>query len=83
MDSPAVANERQVSIRLPGEVVDRAEALVPAMARLPEHRAFRIERSTVMKLALIAGLEVLERAHGAGGAPVAEARKRGRKVASP
>ena len=83
VDSPDVANERQVSIRLPSDVVDRAEALVPALSRLPAHAAFRVERATVLKLALMRGLELLEREHGPGGAPVAEARKRGRKVASP
>ena len=37
-------------------------------------------RATVLKLALMRGLELLEQEHGSGGA---EAPKRGRKVASP
>jgi len=59
-----MTNEKQLSLRLPVDLVDRADALLPVLERLPTYRAFRLERSTVLRLALIRGLEELEREHG-------------------
>lgn len=78
MQAPDMANvsERQVSLRLPDDVVDRAEALAPVLGQLQAYRAFRVERATVFRLALIRGLEELEREHGAAAERVALAGER-------
>ena len=65
MDSPddMTTNEKQLSLRLPVDLVARVDALVPVLSRLPAYRAFRLERSTAFRIALILGLEALEREH--------------------
>ena len=55
-----MAHEEQVSIRLPTDLVQRAEALVTKMAQDTEYQAWRISRTSVLRLALIHGLEGLE-----------------------
>jgi len=60
--------ETQVSIRLADSAVARAEALVDVLAALPEYQAFRVERATVLKIALMRGLAELEREHGTAAA---------------
>lgn len=65
MNSQTMANDLQVSIRINPAVAERAEALVSALSRLSTYQAFRMERATVFKIALLRGLEELEREHGA------------------
>ena len=45
------------------EITERADALLPQIEALPEYRAVRISRSVVLRLALMRGLEELEREH--------------------
>jgi len=49
------------SVRLPGDMMARAEALIPAMQKDPELTAFgNVNKSSVVRLALHKGLTLLE-----------------------
>jgi hypothetical protein len=53
--------EKPTQLRLPREALERAETLIPLMAQHPEFRALgRLSRATVLRLAVLHGLEVLE-----------------------
>jgi hypothetical protein len=57
------------SIRLPAAVLDRADVLVAILNRKPSLTALGpVTRSAVLRLAMIEGLDVLERRHKRGGA---------------
>ena len=62
-DDCRMANEKQLSVRLPTETVDRCDALVPVLAELPALAGFRVERASVLRLAIARGLHVLEQEH--------------------
>ena len=50
------------SIRLPRDFLDRADALMTQLQRVPEYAALgSMNRSRVLRLAILKGLEVLER----------------------
>lgn len=55
-----MGNDVQIPIRLPAEVVERAETLVPKMERDPKRLGWRVSRSSVLREALIRGLQALE-----------------------
>lgn len=55
-----MSNDQQIPIRLPTEIVERIDALVPLLASDPKLGAWRITRSAVMRQALLRGLEALE-----------------------
>jgi hypothetical protein len=71
MGEPAATmpHEIQVSVRLPGDVPDRAEALAEAIANLPEFRAFRITRAAVLRMAMLEGLQAMEARYGVTPSP--------------
>ncbi len=73
---PMAISEVQVSLRLPKDLIERAEALAPLIAALPEYQALRISRATVIRLALLEGLDALEARLGANGKRKAGGRKR-------
>jgi predicted DNA-binding protein len=75
-DASRMANEKQLSVRLPTETVDRADALVPVLAELPALAGFRVERASVLRLAIAHGLRVLEQEHGVTPPPARKPRKR-------
>ena len=52
--------DRQVALRVTAETVKRAERLAPQMQKRPEWEPFRMTASTVMRVALLKGLDVLE-----------------------
>lgn len=53
--------ESPVVLRLPSELVSRAEFLRPMIEKDPELRAWgRVSRSAVLRLAILKGLEALE-----------------------
>jgi hypothetical protein len=53
--------EKPTQLRLPRDGLERAEALVPLLAQHPEFRALgRLSKATVLRLAVLHGLEVLE-----------------------
>ena len=50
-----------IAVKLPAELVDRADALVPVFKGVPEMRVWsRVTRTAVIRLALLRGLESLE-----------------------
>jgi hypothetical protein len=55
-----VANDRQVVLRVPTDSVDRAERLRKKLAERPEYAGVRLTWTTVLRLALLRGLDVLE-----------------------
>jgi hypothetical protein len=56
-----VSNEEQVSIRLPTELLDRAEKLARKLAADPTHSTvFRVTRAAALRMALLRGVEALE-----------------------
>jgi hypothetical protein len=69
-DNPSVAMmetvmvdpfEKPTQLRLPRDLLRRAEALVPVLAEDPELRALgRMTKTAVLRLALVHGLEALE-----------------------
>jgi hypothetical protein len=62
-----MTNEVQVTIRVPADVLERAEELARKLAtEVPEYRAFRTTRATVLRLAMLSGLEVLEKRYPGG-----------------
>jgi hypothetical protein len=51
----------QILFRLPEDMLERIDSLVPQLARRPELRAWgRASRAAVMRLLLLKGLEVIE-----------------------
>jgi len=56
-----VSNEEQVSIRLPTDLLDRAEKLAQQFARDPSHASvYRVSRAAALRMALLRGVEALE-----------------------
>jgi hypothetical protein len=57
--------EKPTELRLPREALERAETLIPLLAQHPKFRALgRLSRATVLRLAVLHGLEVLEQRAG-------------------
>ncbi len=55
-------NEVQLTLRLPADLVERVDELVPVIDRHPELMAYgRISRAGIMRLALADGIRRLER----------------------
>ena len=50
----------QIALRVTSEIVDRADALVAKALKNPKLAVGRVTRSSLLKLALVRGLEVLE-----------------------
>lgn len=50
-----------ISLRVPNGVTDRGERLAKALAAAPAYQGMPISRSRALTLALMRGLEVLER----------------------
>lgn len=53
-------NEVQVSIRLPRELVARADTIASTMSKLAEYEMIGVTKATVLRLAIVRGLQVLE-----------------------
>lgn len=65
-----VTADRTLSIRVPGSLLERIEAIVPALAQDPTVIATKggtggVGVSAVVRLALLEGLAVLEKRYGA------------------
>lgn len=58
-----MSNEAQMSLRLPRDVLKRADRLLPKLRNVPEFGAGRQSRAAVLRLALLRGLADLERTH--------------------
>ena len=50
----------QIALRVTSDIVDRADALVATALKNPKLAVGRVTRSSLLKLALVRGLEVLE-----------------------
>lgn len=65
---PAMKQDRAITIRIPGALVERINALAPVLAADPLVAAARGGRgggmSAVVRLALIEGMKILEARHG-------------------
>jgi hypothetical protein len=61
MEDETMANDEAVSLRLPAGTMDRAEALIVELKKHPALQAARVSRAFVLRLALLRGLEELER----------------------
>jgi len=60
-----------VTLRLPKNLLERADALVPVLRDSEELFALgRLSRSIVLRLAVLKGLEALEAQHGQARTPV-------------
>jgi hypothetical protein len=53
-------NEKAITLRLPADLLERADELVPIVAAYEDFQAMRVSRSTVLRLALLRGLAALE-----------------------
>jgi len=54
-------NDRHVNLRLPSALMERIEALRPLVAMDPKLQAARVTNAVVIRLALIHGLDALEK----------------------
>jgi hypothetical protein len=61
MEDETMANDEAVSLRLPAGTMERAEALIAELKKHPALQAARVSRAFVLRLALLRGLEELER----------------------
>ena len=52
-------NEKLITVRLPADLLDRADELVPVLQEIEDFSVMRMTRSTVIRLALVRGLAVL------------------------
>jgi hypothetical protein len=68
MNDPAsvAIQETQVSIRLPHELLDRAERLIERLRDDPMLKVLGVTRAAVLRLAVVRGLEALELERGGG-----------------
>ncbi len=55
-----MVNDRQVVIRVPSDTVDRAERVARALAGRPEYAGMRMTWTTVLRLAMLRGLDGLD-----------------------
>jgi hypothetical protein len=53
-----------LGLRLPRDVIKRADQLIPKLQQTDLLAAVRLSRSVVLRLAVIRGLAVLEQEHG-------------------
>ena len=58
-------NEKTITLRLPADLLEKADALVPIVGAYEDFQAVRVSRSTVIRLALMRGLDALADEFGA------------------
>lgn len=58
--APEMPNEVQVSLRLPSDLIERAEALVDRLRKEPDNVILGVTRADVLRLALARGIVALE-----------------------
>ncbi len=62
LEDPMTRNDVQIVLRLPQVIRDRADALIPLLESRQEIAALgKVTRSKVIRLALVKGLDALER----------------------
>lgn len=60
LENQPMVKEKQLSMRIDPELIERADNILPHMANDPKLKAFSISRSTVLRTALSLGLDRLE-----------------------
>jgi len=55
-----VVNDRQVVVRVPASTVNRAERVASTLARRPGYAGMRLTWTTILRLAMLRGLDGLE-----------------------
>jgi len=73
-ETEEMKNEEAITLRLPAELLEQADALVPIIGATGDFQAMRVSRSTVIRLALIRGVAALRDEFGEG-----ESTKSGRR----
>ncbi len=63
MSKAVAAAATQIALRVSADIVDRADALVARIGKNPKMAVGRVTRTSVLKLAIARGLDVLEREH--------------------
>jgi predicted transcriptional regulator len=58
-----MTNDTQFSVRLPADLVKRLDKMEAKLAKQPDMAAFRVTRQSVLRLALMRGLDALEEEH--------------------
>jgi predicted DNA-binding protein len=61
-----MAMDRQTAIRLPGDALKRAERLARLLQQKPAYQGLRVTTAAVLRLAMLRGLDEMER-EGTGG----------------
>ena len=61
LEDEPMSNDEAVSLRLPAGTMARAERLIATLKTHPALQAARVSRALVLRLALLRGLEELER----------------------
>ena len=57
-------NEKLIALRLPEDLLDQVDQLVPILGTAGDFQATRVSRSTVARLALLRGLLALQEEFG-------------------
>lgn len=68
LEERMATNDAATQLRVPADVLDRADALIEPLARDPMLRAAGrgVSRAMVLRLAVLRGLDALEAEHGGG-----------------
>ena len=73
-------NEKLFTLRLPQDLLDQADQLVPVIGAAGDFQAMRVTLSTVVRLALFRGLAALQEEFGDGGGDGAAKAKKKRST---
>ena len=68
--------QTQIAVRLDDELIRRMESMIDKLHEVAEFKALQVTRVDVLRLALSAGLDVLEERYGKPPAPTPATRKR-------
>lgn len=68
-------NEKAITLRLPTDLLEQADALVPIIGAYEDFQAVRVTRSTVIRMALMRGIAALGEDFG-DKAPTSKGRRR-------
>ena len=56
-----MTHDVQLSMRVPKELIERADALIPKLSKVPELSTWgRVSRAAVLRLVMLRGLEAIE-----------------------
>ena len=61
MEEPSKKGQDLVTLRLPTSLLERADGLIPQLQQRRDFSAHRLSRSSVLRIALLRGLQSLEK----------------------